>query len=170
MLKTHHKMRGWNREIHYLSAKIIGKIVKYQYLPAKTIRFSLSHLTLSSLSHIPLSPLFSWLWFQNSPDSHRSSTADGPSPSQSQSVHQCDRDPYIQNSKTQFSTIFHYFLNSGETTLAADFITAWKPLQEDWKLHRKLGTTLWQLFFMSLRTRASCFGLLTVIRKKSKWK
>ena len=58
MLKTHHKMRGWNREFQYLPAKIIGEIVKYQYLPAKTIHFSLSHLTLSSLSHIPLSPLF----------------------------------------------------------------------------------------------------------------
>ena len=65
MLKTHHKMKGWNREFHHLSAKIIFKIVKYQYLPAKTIHFSLSHLTLSSLSHIPLSPLFSWLWIQS---------------------------------------------------------------------------------------------------------
>ena len=62
MLKTHHKMRRWNREFQYLPAKIIGKIVKYQYLPSKTIHFSLSHLTLVSLSHIPLSPLFSWLW------------------------------------------------------------------------------------------------------------
>ena len=65
MLKTHHKMRGRNREFQYLSAKIIGKIVKYQYLPTKTIHFSLSHLTLSSLSHIPLSPLFSRLWFHS---------------------------------------------------------------------------------------------------------
>ena len=65
MLKTHHKMKGWNREFQYLPTKIIGKIVKYQYLPAKTIHFSLSHLTLSSLSHIPLSPLFSWLWFHS---------------------------------------------------------------------------------------------------------
>ena len=65
MLKTHHKMRGWNREFQYLSAKIIGKIVKYQYLPTKTIHFSLSHLTLSCLSHIPLSPLFSWLWLHS---------------------------------------------------------------------------------------------------------
>ena len=65
MLKTHHKMRGWNREFQYLPAKIIGKIVKCQYLPAKTIHFSLSHLTLSSLSHIPLSPLFSWLWLHS---------------------------------------------------------------------------------------------------------
>ena len=62
MLKTHHKMKGWNREFHYLSAKIIGKIIKYQYLPAKTIHFSLSHLTLSSLSHIPLSPLSCHSW------------------------------------------------------------------------------------------------------------
>ena len=62
MLKTHHKMTGWNREFQYLPAKIIGKIFKYQYLSAETIHFSLSHLTLSSLSHIPLSPLFSWLW------------------------------------------------------------------------------------------------------------
>ena len=62
MLKTHHKMKGWNREFRYLSAKIIGKIRKYQYLPAKTIHFSLSHLTLPSLSHIALPPLFSWLW------------------------------------------------------------------------------------------------------------
>ena len=64
MLKTHNKMRGWNREFQYLPAKIIGKIDKYQYLPTKTIHFSLSHLTLSSLSHIPLSPLSplsSWL-------------------------------------------------------------------------------------------------------------
>ena len=61
MLNTHPKMKGWNRELHYLSAKIIGKIVKYQYLLAETIHFSLSHLTLSPLSHIPLSPLFSWL-------------------------------------------------------------------------------------------------------------
>ena len=61
MLKTHHKMRRWNREFQYLPAKIIGKIVKYEYLPTKTIHFSLSHLTLSSLSHIPLSPLFSSL-------------------------------------------------------------------------------------------------------------
>ena len=65
MLKTHHKMRRWHREFQYLPAKIIGKIVKYQYLPTKTIHFSLSHLTLSSLSHIPLSPLFSWLWFHS---------------------------------------------------------------------------------------------------------
>ena len=65
MLKTHHKMIGWNREFQYLSAKIICKIVKYQYLLSKTIHFSLSHLTLSSLSHIPLSPLFSWLWFHS---------------------------------------------------------------------------------------------------------
>ena len=50
-------MIGWNREFQYPPAKIIGKIVKYQYLPAKTIHFSLSHLTLSSLSHIPLSSL-----------------------------------------------------------------------------------------------------------------
>ena len=58
-------MIGWNREFQYLLAKIIGKIVKYQYLPAKTIHFSLSHLTLSSLSHIPLSPISSWLSFQS---------------------------------------------------------------------------------------------------------
>ena len=58
-------MRGWNRESQYLPIKIIGKIAKYQYLPTKTIHFSLSHLTLSSLSHIPVSPLFSWLWFQS---------------------------------------------------------------------------------------------------------
>ena len=62
MLKTHHKMRRWNLEFQYLPAKIIGKIVKYQYLPSKIIHFSLSHLTLSFLSHIPLSPLSSWLW------------------------------------------------------------------------------------------------------------
>ena len=65
MFKTHHKMIGWNHEFQYLLAKIICEIVKYQYLPAKTILFSLSHLTLSSLSHIPLSPLFSWLWFHS---------------------------------------------------------------------------------------------------------
>ena len=65
MFKTHHKMRCWNREIQYLQAKIIGKIVKYQYLPTKTIHFSLSHITLSSLSHIPLSPFFSWLWLHS---------------------------------------------------------------------------------------------------------
>ena len=65
MLKRHHKMRGWNREFQYLPAKILGKIVKCQCLPAKTIHFSLSHLTLSSLSHIPLSSLFSWLWFHS---------------------------------------------------------------------------------------------------------
>ena len=65
MLKTHHKMKCWNRQFQYLSAKIICKIVKYQYLPAKTIHFSLSHLTLSSLSHIPLSSLLSWLWFHS---------------------------------------------------------------------------------------------------------
>ena len=65
MLKTHHKMIGWNREFQYLPAKIIDKYFKYQYLPTKTIHFSLSHLTLSSLSHIPLSPLFSWLWFHS---------------------------------------------------------------------------------------------------------
>ena len=65
MLKACHKMRGWSREFQYLQAKIIGKIVKYQYLPAKTIHFSLSHLTLSSLPHIPLSPLFSWLWLHS---------------------------------------------------------------------------------------------------------
>ena len=65
MLKTHHKVRGWNRAFQYLPAKIIGKIVNYQYLPAKTIHFSFSHLTLSSLSHIPLSSLFSWLWFHS---------------------------------------------------------------------------------------------------------
>ena len=62
MLKTHHKMRRWNREFQYLPAKIIGKIVKYQYLSSKTIHFSLSHLTVAFLSHIPLSPLSSWLW------------------------------------------------------------------------------------------------------------
>ena len=50
-------MRRWNREFQYLPAKIIGKIVKYHHLPSKTIHFSLSHLTLSSLSHIPFSPL-----------------------------------------------------------------------------------------------------------------
>ena len=65
MLKTHHKMIGWNREFQYLPAEIIGKIVKYQYFPAKTIHFSLSHLTLSSLSRIPLSPISSWLWLQS---------------------------------------------------------------------------------------------------------
>ena len=65
MLKTHYKMIGWNREFQYLLAKIIGKFVKYQYLPTKTIHFSLSHLTLSCLSHIPLSPIFSWLWFHS---------------------------------------------------------------------------------------------------------
>ena len=57
MFKTHHKMKGWNREFQYLHAKIIGKFVKYQYFPTKTIHFSLSHLTLSSLSHIPPSSL-----------------------------------------------------------------------------------------------------------------
>ena len=57
MLNTHHKMRGWNCEFQYLPAKIIGKIVKYQYLPSKTVHFSLSQLTLSSLSQIPLSSL-----------------------------------------------------------------------------------------------------------------
>ena len=57
MLKTHHKIICCNREFPYLPAKIIGKIVKYQYLPTRTIHFSLSHLTLSSLSHIPLSSL-----------------------------------------------------------------------------------------------------------------
>ena len=57
MLKTPHKMRGWNREFQYLPAKIIDKIVKYLYLPTQTIHFSLSHLTLSSPPHIPLSPL-----------------------------------------------------------------------------------------------------------------
>ena len=62
MPKTHHKMIGWNREFQYLPAKIIGEIVKSQYLPTKTIHFSFSHLTLSSLSHIPLSPLFFQLW------------------------------------------------------------------------------------------------------------
>ena len=62
MFKTHHKMKCWNREFQYFPAKIIGKIVKYQYLPTKTTHFSLSHLTLPSLSHIPLSPFFSWLW------------------------------------------------------------------------------------------------------------
>ena len=65
MLKTHHNMIGRNREFQYLPAKIIAKIVKYQYFPAKTIHSSLSHLTLSSLSHIPLSPLFSWLRFHS---------------------------------------------------------------------------------------------------------
>jgi hypothetical protein len=64
-LKRQHKMIGWNREFQYLPAKIIGKIVKYQDLSAKTIHFSLSHLTLSSLSHIPLSPLSSWLWLHS---------------------------------------------------------------------------------------------------------
>ena len=64
MLKTHHKMRRWNREFQYLQAKIIGKIVKYQYLPTKTLHFSLSVLTflcLSFLTHISL---------PSSPDSH----------------------------------------------------------------------------------------------------
>ena len=65
MFKTHHKMICWNREFQYLPANIMCKIVKYQYLPTKTIHFSLSHLTLSSLSHIPPSPLFSWLWFHS---------------------------------------------------------------------------------------------------------
>ena len=58
-------MIGWSHEIQYLPAKIIGKIVEYQDLSAKTIHFSLSHLTLSHLSHIPLSPLFSWLWLHS---------------------------------------------------------------------------------------------------------
>ena len=65
MLKTHHKMRGWIREFQNLPAKIIREIIKYPYLPSKTIHFSLSHLALSSLSHIPLSPLFSWLWLHS---------------------------------------------------------------------------------------------------------
>ena len=65
MLKTRHKMRGWNREFQYLPARIIGKIVKCQYLPTKTIHFAFSHLTLPSLSHIPLSPLSSWLWLHS---------------------------------------------------------------------------------------------------------
>ena len=65
MLKTHRKMICWDREFQYLPAKIIAKIVKYQYLPAKTIHFSFSHLTLSSLPHIPLSPLFSSLWLHS---------------------------------------------------------------------------------------------------------
>ena len=67
MLKTHHKMIGWKREFQYLPAKIICKIVKYQYLPAKTIHLWLSHLTLPFLSHIPPSPLFSWLWCHSQP-------------------------------------------------------------------------------------------------------
>ena len=46
-------MIGKNREFQYLPAKIIGKIVKYQDLSAKTIHFSLSLLTLSHLSLIP---------------------------------------------------------------------------------------------------------------------
>ena len=33
-------------------------------------------------------------------------------------------------------------LGGRETALAADLITAWKPLRGGWKLHRKLGTTL----------------------------
>ena len=45
MLKTQHKMIRWNREFQYLPAKIIGKFVKYQYLPTKAIHFPLSHLT-----------------------------------------------------------------------------------------------------------------------------
>ena len=62
MLKTHNKMRRWNREFQYLPAKIIGKIVKYQYLPSKTIHFSLSRATLAFLSLIPRAPLSSCLW------------------------------------------------------------------------------------------------------------
>ena len=66
MLKTHHEMRGRNRQFQYLPAKIIAKIVKSQYLPAKTIHFSLSVLTpLSLLSHTHLSPPFSWLWLHS---------------------------------------------------------------------------------------------------------
>ena len=57
MRKTHNKMRGCNREVQYLPAKIVDKIVKYQYLPTKTTYFSPSHLCLSCLSHIPFSPL-----------------------------------------------------------------------------------------------------------------
>ena len=53
MLETHHNMRGWNHEFGNLSANIIRKIVKYQYLSAKTIHFSLTLLTLSPFSHIP---------------------------------------------------------------------------------------------------------------------
>ena len=65
MLKTHHKMIGSYRKFQYLPVKIICKIIQYQYLPTKTTHFSLSQLILSSLSHIPLSPLFSRLWFHS---------------------------------------------------------------------------------------------------------
>ena len=37
--KTHHKMRGWNREFAYLSARIVGKTSKYQDLSAKSTTF-----------------------------------------------------------------------------------------------------------------------------------
>ena len=52
---------------------------------------------------------------------------------------------------------FCNFLGGREAALAADLITAWKPLRGGWKLPRKLGTTLWHSFFMSLGTCASCF-------------
>ena len=39
MFKRHHKMRCWNREFQYLPAKIIGKIVKCQYLQLKPYTF-----------------------------------------------------------------------------------------------------------------------------------
>ena len=37
--KTHHKMRGRNREFQYFPAKIVGKITKCQYLPSKIATF-----------------------------------------------------------------------------------------------------------------------------------
>ena len=59
MLKTRHKMIGWNREFQYLPAKIICKIVKYQYLSQlKPYSFhSLTSLCPPCLTFLsPLSP------------------------------------------------------------------------------------------------------------------
>ena len=118
MLKTHHKMNSCDREFQYLLAKIISKIVKYQYLPAKTIHFSLSHLTLSSTSHISLSPLILQVAVLGAGNKNRDA-----------------RGPMQRAHKSISAQLFIDFLGSGEAALAGDVITAWKPLREGWKLH-----------------------------------
>ena len=58
MRKTQHKMKGWNREFHYLSAKIIHEIIRCQYLQAKTITlFTVSPHSVLPVSHSSLSSL-----------------------------------------------------------------------------------------------------------------
>ena len=51
----------------------------------------------------------------------------------------CDN---VASSPAGFLFLKYFFANVEAAALAADLITAWKPLRGGWKLHRKLGTTL----------------------------